>query len=243
MPDRRPIQFHKQTLAEVAAEALREAILDGRLKPGEWLRQEALAEEMGVSQITVRDALNQLVGEGMAVRVPYKGVRVVSLDVGDIENICVMRGLLEGLAAELAAENITPEELDQMRKLLPEATISAERESVERAREANREFHEIAIRACRRPFLVRLLKQLWDWLDPYMLYGGAFPITEEAWEELLKYSERDLERHSQLLEALEARDGKQARRVVEQYVHEVWKSTKRFLQRSDQRSNITYYGR
>ena len=114
MPDRRPIQFHKQTLAGVAAEALREAILDGRLKPGEWLRQEALAEEMGVSQITVRDALNQLVGEGMAVRVPYKGVRVVSLDVGDIENICVMRGLLEGLAAELAAENITPEELDQM---------------------------------------------------------------------------------------------------------------------------------
>jgi len=59
MPDRRPIQFHKQTLAEVAAEALREAILDGRLKPGEWLRQEALAEEMGVSQITVRDALNR----------------------------------------------------------------------------------------------------------------------------------------------------------------------------------------
>jgi DNA-binding GntR family transcriptional regulator len=189
---------------------------------------------MGISQITVRDALNQLVGEGMAVRVPYKGVRVVSLDVEDIENICAMRGLLEGLAAELAAESITPEELDQLRRLLPEATISAEIESAERARDANREFHEIAIRACRRSFLIRLLKQLWDWLDPYMLYGGAFRITEEAWEELLKYSERDLERHSQLLEALEARDGEQARRVVEKYVQEVWESTKLFLQRSDQ---------
>ena len=234
MPGRAPIQFDKQTLSGSAAEALRQAILDGHLKPGEWLRQEALAEEMGISQITVRDALNQLVGEGMAVRVPYKGVRVVSLDAGDIENICVMRGLLEGLAAELAAENITPEELDQMRKLLPEATISTETDSVERARDANREFHEIAIRASRRPFLIRLLKQLWDWLDPYMLYGGAFQVTEEAWEELLRYSERDLERHSQFLEALEARDGKQARRVVENYVQEVWESTKRFLQRSDQ---------
>ena len=51
MPDRKPIQLHKRTLAEATVEALREAILDGRLKPGEWLRQEALAEEMDVSQI------------------------------------------------------------------------------------------------------------------------------------------------------------------------------------------------
>jgi DNA-binding GntR family transcriptional regulator len=188
---------------------------------------------MGISQITVRDALNQLVGEGMAVRVPYKGVRVVSLDVGDIENICAMRGLLEGLAAELAAESITPEELDQMRKLLPETTISAEIESAGRARDTNREFHEIAIRACHRPFLIRLLRQIWDWLDPYMLYGGAFQITEEAWEEMLKYSERDLGRHSQLLEALETRDGKRARRIVEKYMQEVWESTKLFLPRSE----------
>jgi len=233
MPGRKPIGFHKQTLSGSAAEALRKAILNSQLKPGEWLRQEALAEEMGISQITVRDALNQLVGEGLAVRVPYKGVRVVSLDVRDIENICAMRRLLEGLAAELAAENITPEELDQMRKLLPE-TLPSEEVSVARARDANREFHEIAIHASRRPFLIRLLRQVWDWLDPYMLYGAAFQVTKGAREEMLKYSERDLKRHSQLLEALEARDGERARRVVETYMQEVWESTKRFLQRSDQ---------
>jgi DNA-binding GntR family transcriptional regulator len=67
-----------------------------------------------------------------------------------------------------------------------------------------------------------------------MLYGWSFHLTEEAREELLKYSERDLERHFQLLEALEARDGEQARRVVEKYVQEVWESTKRFLPRSDE---------
>lgn len=239
MPGRKAIWLNKQTLSESAAEALRKAILNGQLKPGEWLRQEALAEEMGISQMTVRDALNQLVGEGLAVRIPYKGVRVVSLDVEDIENICAMRGLLEGLAAKLAAENITPEELEQMRKLLPETTISAERESVERARDANREFHEIAIRACRRPFLIRLLKQLWDWLGPYMLYGVAFQVTEEAREEMLKYSERDLERHVQLLEALEARDGEQARSVVEKYMQEVWESTKLFLQRLESSQSMT----
>ena len=67
-----------------------------------------------------------------------------------------------------------------------------------------------------------------------MLYGWTFHFTEEAREKLLKYSERDLGRHSQLLEAFEARDGKRARRVVKTYMQEVWESSKRFLQRSDQ---------
>jgi DNA-binding FadR family transcriptional regulator len=67
-----------------------------------------------------------------------------------------------------------------------------------------------------------------------MLYGGACQITEEAREEMLKHSERDLKRHAQLLEALEARDGRQAHRVVETYVQEVWEGTELFLQRSDQ---------
>jgi DNA-binding GntR family transcriptional regulator len=225
MPGRAPIRLDKQTLSGSAAEALREAILDGHLKPGEWLRQEALAEEMGISQITVRDALNHLVGEGMAVRVPYKGVRVVSLSPEDIENICTIRGLLEGLAIELAAEHITPSELDQMRKLLPETTPGAE-VSVERARDANREFHEIAIRACRRPFLIRLLKQLWDWLDPYVPYGGTSKMTERARQGMLDDSERDLERHVRLLEALEERDVQRARCVVGQYMQEVWEGAK-----------------
>ena len=67
-----------------------------------------------------------------------------------------------------------------------------------------------------------------------MLYGWSFHLTEEAREELRKHSERDLERHFQLLEALEARDGEQARLVVEKYMQEVWESTKRFLPRSDE---------
>lgn len=225
MPERGPIQLHKQTLAEAAVEALREAMLNGQLQPGEWLRQEALAEEMGISQMTVRDALNQLVGEGMAIRVPYKGVRVVSLTPEDIENICTIRGLLEALAIELAAENITPNELNRMRKLLPDTVPSAE-VSVERARDANRKFHEIAIRASRRTFLIRLLKQLWDWLDPYMPYGGTSRMTERARQGMLEDSERDLERHVRLLEALEARDGQRAGRVVEQYMKEVWEGAK-----------------
>lgn len=230
MNTRKPIRLDdKRTLSDTATEALRQAILSRQVKPGEWLRQEALAEEMDISQMTVRDALNRLEGEGMVVRVPYKGVRVVSLDSDDIENLCTIRGLLEGLAAELAAERITPQELARMHELLPESTVSPDGVSLERAREANREFHEIAIRASGRPFLIRLLKQVWDWLDPYMSYGAAFQATEEARQHTLKCSDRDLMRHRQLVEALEAGDGKAARRVVSQYAREVWEGAEPFV--------------
>ena len=72
MSPREPIRIERepQRLSDAAFEALRKAILDRRLVPGEWLRQEALAKDLGVSQITVREALNRLVNEGLCISVP-----------------------------------------------------------------------------------------------------------------------------------------------------------------------------
>ena len=77
MPDRlESIQSHRP-LTDIVFERLRDAIIDGRLEAGQWLRQEPLAQELGVSQMPVREALKRLVAEGLAVRIPYKGVKVV----------------------------------------------------------------------------------------------------------------------------------------------------------------------
>lgn len=225
MANREPIRISRrpESLADVTYSALRDAIVSGQLQPGEWLRQEALAQELDVSQITVRDALNRLVGEGLAVRIPYKGVRVVALSREDLEDIYSMRKLLEGLAAEVAAEHITEEELARMRELLPDTVVGADPASLARAREANREFHEIVVRASRRRFLSRVLGQLWDWIDPMMLYGRTLE-TEKGLEIRLKWGERDRIQHTRLLEALEARDGARARQVVYDYVQEAWEN-------------------
>ncbi|MEJ2557256.1 MAG: GntR family transcriptional regulator [Anaerolineae bacterium] len=223
MKTREPIRIEQepQRLSDAVFQALRKAILDGKLAPGEWLRQEALARELGVSQITVREALNRLVGEGLCIRVPYKGVRVIVLSLANLEDIYAIRGLLEGLAAELAASRITPEELAQMRELLPATIVDSDPESVERAREANREFHEITVGASGRRFLIQILRQLWDWIDPMMLYART--LEEDAGAEIRKrWGERDRIQHTRLLEALEAGDGPRARQVVAEYVEEAW---------------------
>ncbi|MGC9333129.1 MAG: GntR family transcriptional regulator, partial [Anaerolineae bacterium] len=62
----------QQPLSDRVYEALRDAIIDGRLEPGQWLRQEALAQELGVSQMPIREALKRLVAEGLAERIPYR---------------------------------------------------------------------------------------------------------------------------------------------------------------------------
>lgn len=69
-----PLSAHKQ-LSQRVAERLRTAILEGQLRPGQWLRQERIAGENGVSQMAVREALKQLAAEGLVEHVSYRGVR------------------------------------------------------------------------------------------------------------------------------------------------------------------------
>jgi ABC-type antimicrobial peptide transport system permease subunit len=91
---------HKQLRSHVA-DRLRAAILDGELKPGDLLRQERLAQEIGVSQMPVREALKELAAEGLVEHVPYRGARVVKFSAEDIADIYAHPAFLEGRSASL----------------------------------------------------------------------------------------------------------------------------------------------
>jgi DNA-binding GntR family transcriptional regulator len=104
-------------LPQRVAESLRHDILEGRLKPGEWLRQERLAQEHGVSHMPVREALKQLAAEGLVEHVPYRGVRVVRFALEDVEDLYECRAFIEGLAARCAAEHITDAQLAELERL------------------------------------------------------------------------------------------------------------------------------
>ena len=110
-----------------------------------------------------------------------------------------------------------------MRQLLPRTIASNDSESIEQAREANREFHEIVIRASGRWFLIQMLKQVWGWIDPLLVYTRLLE-TEEDMERFRHWAEQDRVQHTRLLEALEARDGSKARLIVSDYVEEAWQN-------------------
>ena len=110
-----------RSLSDVAFLRLRDAIIDGRLKPGQWLRQEALARELGMSQMPVREALRRLVIEGLAERIAYRGVRVVEFTAADVADMFTVRLVLESLAVRFATPAIAAPEIQRLKDLLRRA--------------------------------------------------------------------------------------------------------------------------
>jgi DNA-binding GntR family transcriptional regulator len=199
-------------LADSAYEAICASLSSGRIKPGDWLRQVAVAEELGVSQATVRDALNQLVIEGLAERIPRKGVQIPYISPNDLRDIYELRVGAEGLAWQAAAENITMEELEQMQTLLPYTGTTAELSSIDLTRQKNHEFHMIAIRASGRWILIRLLSQLLN------LNNLRYLLATSSEEVRVQDGRLNIREHEALLAALGARDANLARELIEKHI-------------------------
>ncbi|VCU69284.1 HTH-type transcriptional regulator McbR [Pigmentiphaga humi] len=109
-----------QSIGSSLAEVLRDRIVTGVYPPGMWVRESALAEEFGYSNGPIREALQLLVGEELLVREPWRGVRVVELSDEEIVELFQLRAALLELAAELAAQHVSAEQLAAGRRLLAE---------------------------------------------------------------------------------------------------------------------------
>ena len=105
-------------LREVVFDSLREAIINGTLRPGERMMEIQLAEELGVSRTPVREAIRKLELEGFVVMLPRKGAYVAGISLKDIADVFEVRASLEALASGLAAERITGEELEDLERIL-----------------------------------------------------------------------------------------------------------------------------
>jgi DNA-binding GntR family transcriptional regulator len=207
---------HKQ-LRNVVADRIRTAIFEGQYKPGEWMRQERLAQELGVSQMPVREALKELAAEGLIEHMPYRGVRVVNMSPQDVEDIYALRAFLESRAAGFAAREITAEELVELKQLHAEIEKYSAPEDVLKYRELNRRFHELIFTASRRAYLIRTLGSLWA-AFPTMLMGN-YPRT--ASQPLTGRDSVDLLEHAAILDALERRNRVAAQRAMKEHVESV----------------------
>lgn len=211
MSERRP--SHKQ-LAHFIADAVRANVLEGRLRPGEWLRQERIAREQGASQMPVREALKQLVAEGILEHVPYCGVRVVQFAVEDVEDLYACRVSIEGMAARHAALAITDEEVRELNDLHVRMIACETPLKLPEYRELNRHFHSLIFTASRRSFLIRTLGQLWS-AFPTMLWSN---IPHAATASAPGRDEADAEEHEAIVRALGDRDPDATERAVRRHI-------------------------
>ncbi len=189
-------------LREVVFETLREAIINGVLRPGERLMELQLAEALGVSRTPVREAIRKLELEGFVVMVPRKGAYVAGISLKDITNVFEVRAALEGLAAGLAAERITEEELEELERILVEKAEIIEKGEVARFVECDTRFHDVIYRVSRNQRLVQILSNLRDEINRFRSVSLAYPgRMREALEEHRKIVEAIAERDVSLAQA------------------------------------------
>jgi DNA-binding GntR family transcriptional regulator len=105
------LQLAHSSTVDRAAEEIRRALFAGQLAPGTPLREVALSEAMGVGRSTIREALTVLVGEGVAVRIPNKGVAVKELTADDVHDVSLARGALEAAGVRHWGESTSSDRL------------------------------------------------------------------------------------------------------------------------------------
>jgi DNA-binding GntR family transcriptional regulator len=181
------------TAEETATSALRAAILQGALAPGQRLRQVELAAQLGVSRIPLRDAFRRLEAEGLVYIDGRRGARVATLTADQVSEIYETRLLLELHCIRLAVRNLTGAGVDHL--IAMSHHMDAVAEHAEEGRLARRAFYAELYRWSKRPRMRQLILQLRDDVHRYHVLSG------HAW---LEHGASGT--HAELREALRARD-------------------------------------
>lgn len=170
----------RQDAPRLIVDALREAIIHGRLAAGEALRQEQLASHFNVSRIPLREALRGLESEGWIEFLPNRGARVCRLSAAEVAEIYEIRATLECMALRLAYPKHTPATWKEAA-----AALRAARSEAQRARyvQRNREFHFALYRPAQRPHLLRLIESLHNRGERYLRLKLEMPVYKRDSDE------------------------------------------------------------
>jgi len=177
------------TIAAAAADSLRRRILAGELTDGTPLRQDALAQEFGVSRIPIREALFQLEAEGLVTVKPHRGAVVSSLSPGEIEEILELRMLLEPRLLVRSAPRLTSEDFAELAAILAELNAEVRAHRPARWGELNTRLHLAFYRHAGQPRTLAIVTNLLQQCDRltrvHLSLSRGFKRAEDEHAELL----------------------------------------------------------
>jgi DNA-binding GntR family transcriptional regulator len=198
------------TKSDLAYTRVRELILSGELAPGAVLNQAILARRIGISTTPLREALRRLEQQGLVALDAHRDARVAPLDAEEARDLFEVRRSLDPLAASLAAERRTREELAEMRTRLASLEALPSNPTVQQL-VAHRHFHAAVYRASHNNLLVATLDGLWDNTDRYRRHG--LQVERSAEERATTTHE-----HTLLVEAIAAGDAAMAAEVIRTHI-------------------------
>lgn len=198
----------RNTITQQTTEALRERILRGVYSDDAPLRQDAIAAELGVSRIPVREALRQLEAEGLVNFNPHRGAVVSSLSISEIEELFDLRSQIESDLVRRAVTRTTNEDLARARDILKAYDAAFRKGEVTAWGKLNWEFHATLYAPADRPFTMAIVQRLHQQSDRYLRMQLVLTHGES----------RASDEHRAILAAVTSRDVKQACQLMRQHI-------------------------
>ncbi len=221
---RRPL-----TAQEAVLEELRRAIMARELKPGERIRQDAVAERLGVSRVPVREALKVLETEGQVAYEPHRGYKVTELDVTELEELYLMRRLLESEAIRHAVPKVDDPLLERLEDLMTQMAEADRANDLTAFIDLNRNFHLLLYERAGMPRLFQTIQVLWQNSDSYRSVFLNDPVARR----------RVQAEHRPLVEACRAGDVEAAIAVMDTHRNHAVNFLSSMLQDEDRRVQPT----
>lgn len=194
------------TRAQAVADELRRLIQEGVYEPGARLRQAEIAKQFGVSTTPVREAFTVLAREGLVHQDAHRGVVVFDPSLAELNENYEIREVLEGLATELAAGNLTEDDLDELDRLVAEMKVVDPPE----VPNLNYEFHTLIYAAAERPRLAEIIDNLRKASASYL---GMTVRHYDA-----KYAKEIQVEHGEIVAALRKGSGKRAAKLMRDHL-------------------------
>jgi DNA-binding GntR family transcriptional regulator len=210
----------KPSLSNTAYTRIREAIQNGDLMPGDRILEDEIARGLHISRTPVRDALRRLEDEGFLVHQAHRGMTVAKLDYQMVMELFVVRDVLEGAAARMAAHLGSAAEIEmlvEMTRREKEAAASAESMALH-----NRRFHTAIYMMAHNRYLLKTLNVLTDSMA--LLSKTSFSQPERRMAAM--------EEHWAIVEAIQARNPDRAETLARAHIHSAHRTRLRMLSES-----------
>jgi len=193
-----PVTKQHKSLTELTYQMIRDKIISGEYQPGDWLRQEQLAQQLEVSYTPIRQALDWLVADGLAEHVSHKGVRLTLINEKEIAEAYSLQLLLDPILARVAAENRTTADIKHLQDILEQLEKTTTLDDMRDRRRLNREYHKTISESAVFKTLERLSEIVWNRFPDWMFYEGLYKEPDT----ITKRFARENKEHREILESI-----------------------------------------
>lgn len=204
------LQNHRP-LREIVYEQLKMQILTGRIVPGTRMMEVELADEMGVSRTPVREAIRKLEKEGLVTIEPRRGAYASDISVKDMVDTLEVREDLEALATALAAQRMTPEQIEELERITEGYSEAIRNSDTEKIISFDEQFHRHIVAGTGNKTLMQLSEIVQE-------LGLRFRYL--YYDDFSRYENMPVE-HKQIIEAITAGDVEAARKTADNHVRKL----------------------